>query len=238
MTGYPAPCGMILGEQRQHSLAILRRSERARELPGESLGHHRIGLDRLGDQLCEHVRDGSVAGPCLGPVEVERVDVEGGLGLHDKGSKQALGSVHCQGVRLASGPCCIGQSRSSDRHSRAVSTGAWIGDELRSEPHLSPSVKLGSLVFMSEFAEITSEIERHRKAREARYQEIEPKALAYVAKYPEDEPAVKGIVAALVSGIGLGDARSVAEAMMGRALSDAEWRQYGSRWERAWAALV
>lgn len=59
----------------------------------------------------------------------------------------------------------------------------------------------------------------------------------YLRAHPEDEPAVEAIVAA-VEAFGIGTAREAAEITAGGPLSDAEWAQFGPRWERAWRAIV
>jgi hypothetical protein len=57
------------------------------------------------------------------------------------------------------------------------------------------------------------------------------RAKSYLRLYPRDEPAVRGILAALDS-LHPKNARDAAEIANGRELSEAEWASYANRWER------
>ena len=68
-----------------------------------------------------------------------------------------------------------------------------------------------------------------RKARERR-------AKNYLLIYPDDEAAVRTILATFELFRPM-SARQIAEITAGRSLSNDEWDQFGARWERAWAAI-
>jgi hypothetical protein len=59
------------------------------------------------------------------------------------------------------------------------------------------------------------------------------RAIQYLGKHPEDEPAVKAILIG-IEAFEISCAREAAEITAGRPLSDEEWHKYGPRWERAW----
>ena len=63
------------------------------------------------------------------------------------------------------------------------------------------------------------------------------RAKNYLRLYPRDEPAVRGILAALDTSHPK-SARDAAEITNGRKLSDAEWASYANRWERVWYAIA
>jgi hypothetical protein len=63
------------------------------------------------------------------------------------------------------------------------------------------------------------------------------RARNYLRLYPRDEPAVRGILAALDS-FHPGCARDAAEIANGRELAEAEWASHATRWERAWDVIV
>ena len=56
-------------------------------------------------------------------------------------------------------------------------------------------------------------------------------------RFPESESAVLLLMSS-AQGLGAKNAREVAEIGAGRALSEAEWRQHGPRWERAWQQAI
>ena len=63
------------------------------------------------------------------------------------------------------------------------------------------------------------------------------KIAVYLAKFPDDVPAVKAICVS-ASSLGAKTARDAAEITAGRSLNDSEWSKFGPRWERVWAALI
>ncbi len=63
------------------------------------------------------------------------------------------------------------------------------------------------------------------------------RALRYLLLHPEDEVAVCSILFTLALSP-KATARDAAETVAGRPLSDAEWSQFGAKWERPWAAII
>jgi hypothetical protein len=63
------------------------------------------------------------------------------------------------------------------------------------------------------------------------------RAIDYLREHPEDEPAVKAILSSTYV-LDAKNAREAAEITGGRKVTDEEWRTYGTRWERAWYAIV
>nr|WP_312967784.1 hypothetical protein [Brucella intermedia] len=63
------------------------------------------------------------------------------------------------------------------------------------------------------------------------------RAIEYLRQHPEDEPAVK-IILASVDLLNSGSARTCAEISAQRRFTDDEWRDFGPRWERAWYYII
>lgn len=63
------------------------------------------------------------------------------------------------------------------------------------------------------------------------------RAGAYLARYPEDRPAVDAILVS-VDMLGAKNARAVAQMTAGRAIPDREWDAISHRWTRAWDAII
>jgi hypothetical protein len=66
---------------------------------------------------------------------------------------------------------------------------------------------------------------------------LQNRAIEYVRRFPDDEPAAKAIIVARQT-LAVDSAREAAEITFGRAMSDEEWATYGPRWQRAWDAIV
>ena len=62
------------------------------------------------------------------------------------------------------------------------------------------------------------------------------RALRYAKAFPDDIPAVQAILTALE--LKAKNSREAAEMLVGRELSDAEWKPVSARWERAWRGIV
>ncbi|MAU59556.1 MAG: hypothetical protein CMI62_02370 [Parvibaculum sp.] len=70
-----------------------------------------------------------------------------------------------------------------------------------------------------------------------RQRKLRTRAIQYLSRHPEDEPAVKAILMG-VEALGISSAREAAEITAGRPFSDEEWNEYGPRWERAWNFMI
>ena len=63
------------------------------------------------------------------------------------------------------------------------------------------------------------------------------RAIDYLKRHPEDEPAVKAIIAA-VEILHQNDPREAASSAFGRWLTEEEWAAVRPKWERAWYFIV
>jgi hypothetical protein len=71
-------------------------------------------------------------------------------------------------------------------------------------------------------------------ARRARQQ----RAAEFLKRFPEDQLAVFGMLAAAEFLFGPRNAREAAEMTVGRKLSDDEWIEFGTRWEWIWSHIT